>query len=136
MLLFCLRAKDKCAQLNGKWEFCAAGKSFSKFIPQGSCQKAESDSTGLGWRRKQWCVDLWSLFISLVEILPLPTISSYQRVRSLTTELGRNVHSQLERQSKHKLAPAHPNFYISNKLPVMRCCWSVDHAESQGGRRQ
>lgn len=87
---------------------------FHKVYHPGILSKSDSDSAGLGWRPRQWYVDLSSLLIALVEIFQLRFQAT--NMRSLNTELGRNVYSHLERQYKYKLAPAHPNFYISDKL--------------------
>ena len=87
---------------------------FHKVYHPGISSKSDSDSAGLGWRPRQWYVDLSSLLIALVEIFQLRFQAT--NMRSLNRELGRNVYSHLERQYKYKLAPAHPNFYISDKL--------------------
>lgn len=115
LLLFCLRTEEKCAQLKGKWEsFGAENRSLPQSLSPRDLVKGDSDSAGLGWRSRQWYVDLSSLLIALVEIFWLRFQAT--NTRSLNRELGRNVYSHLERQYKHKLVPAHPNFYISNKL--------------------
>ena len=44
---------------------------FHKVYHPGILSKSDSDSAGLGWRPRQWYVDLSSLLIALVEIFQL-----------------------------------------------------------------